>query len=118
MGSLDSRLDAPFLFSWRGHYLQPDKFLDREGVINAAKKKGYRISDKPIDAVRSLRLDIEIAEQLKEQKARLKRAAKATPLVMSGVTHQGVTEALRALVKIIDGAREEAEAPREAAWGP
>jgi hypothetical protein len=68
MGSLDSRLDAPFLFSWRGHYLQPDKFLDREGVINAAKKKGYRISDKPIDAVRSLRLDIEIAEQLKEQK--------------------------------------------------
>ena len=57
-------------------------------------------------------------DQLKEQKARLKRAAKTTPLVMSGATHQGVPEALRALVKVIDGAREEAEAPHEAAWEP
>jgi len=71
MGNLDDRLNAPFLFNWRGHYLQPDKFLDREGIINAAKKRGYRIAEKPIDAVRSLRLDIEIREQLKDGKDRL-----------------------------------------------
>jgi GTP-binding protein len=60
-----------------------------------------------------------LPEQLKEQTARLKRAAKKTPLVISGVSHQGVPEALRALVRVIDGAREAAEAPREAAaWGP
>jgi hypothetical protein len=69
MGDLQTRLDAPFLFNWRGHYLQPDKFLDREGIINAAKKKGYRIAEKPIDGVRSLRLDIEIREQLKDGQA-------------------------------------------------
>src|ERR1700680_3337494 len=40
-------------------------------------------------------------EQIKQQTARLKRAAKKTPLVISGVSGQGVTEALRALVRVI-----------------
>src|SRR5246127_746022 len=43
-------------------------------------------------------------EQLKQQTARLKRAAKKAPLVISGATGQGDTDALRALVKVIDRA--------------
>jgi GTP-binding protein len=40
-------------------------------------------------------------DELKKQKDRLKRAAKKTPLLMSGVTGEGVKEALRALVEVI-----------------
>jgi GTP-binding protein len=78
---------------------------------------GHGLADKP-EVVALNKADALTPDQLKEQKARLKRAAKATPLVISGATHQGVPEALRALVKVIDGAREGVEAPREAAWGP
>ena len=78
---------------------------------------GHGLADKP-EVVALNKADALLPDQLKEQKARLKRAAKTTPLVMSGATHQGVPEALRALVKVIDGAREEAEAPHEAAWEP
>jgi GTP-binding protein len=56
-------------------------------------------------------------EQLKQQTARLKRAAKKTPLVISGATGQGVTDALRALVKVIDQSSEH-ERPPAAAWHP
>ena len=38
---------------------------------------------------------------MKKQKDRLKRAAKKTPLLISGVTGEGVPEALRALVEVI-----------------
>ena len=51
-------------------------------------------------------------EQFKQQIARLKRAAKKTPLVISGVSGQGVTEALRALVKVIDQSSEHEAARR------
>src|SRR6202162_2272917 len=79
---------------------------------------GHGLADKP-EIVALNKADALLPEQLKEQKGRLQRAAKTTPLVISGVSHQGVPEALRALVRVIDGAREEAEAPREAAaWGP
>ncbi len=44
-------------------------------------------------------------EQLKQQVARLKRAAKRTPLVISAATRNGVPDALRALLAIIEGAR-------------
>jgi GTP-binding protein len=56
-------------------------------------------------------------EQLKQQTARLKRAAKKTPLVISGVTGRGVTDALRALAKVIDQSSEPKQAA-EAAWHP
>ena len=45
-------------------------------------------------------------EDLKEQKERLRRAARKTPLVMSAATGDGVVQALRALLAIIDGASE------------
>ena len=78
---------------------------------------GHGLADKP-EVVALNKADALPPDQLKEQKARLKRAAKTTPLVISGATHQGVPEALRALVKVIASAREEAEAPHEAAWEP
>src|SRR6266576_4054259 len=78
---------------------------------------GHGLADKP-EVVALNKADALLPDQLKEQKARLKRAAKATPFVISGATHQGVPAALRALVKVIDGAREAAEAPRETAWRP
>ncbi len=43
-------------------------------------------------------------EDLKQQKARLQRAAKQTPLVLSAATGKGVPEALRALRDAIDAA--------------
>ena len=60
-------------------------------------------------------------EQIKEQAARLKRAAKKTPLLLSAASGAGVPEAKRALLEIIDegggttAARRRAEAP---AWQP
>ena len=44
-------------------------------------------------------------DTLKDQLARLKRAAKKTPLVLSSASGAGVPEALRALLKVIDAAR-------------
>ena len=41
------------------------------------------------------------ADELKKQIDRLKRAAKKTPLLISGVTGEGVPEVLRALVEVI-----------------
>ena len=43
-------------------------------------------------------------EQLKQQVGRLKRAAKTTPLIVSGATAQGVPEVIRALQAAIDRA--------------
>ncbi|MBX9711189.1 MAG: GTPase ObgE [Xanthobacteraceae bacterium] len=47
------------------------------------------------------KIDAVTPEQLKEQKARLKRAAKQTPMLLSGITGQGVPEVLRTLVEVI-----------------
>src|SRR6202007_432650 len=59
---------------------------------------GHGLADKP-EIVALNKADALTPEQLKQQTARLKRAAKKTPLVISGVSRQGVPEALRALVK-------------------
>src|SRR5512136_1793130 len=77
---------------------------------------GHELVDKP-EIVALNKADALTPEQLKQQTARLKRAAKKTPLVISGVTGQGVTDALRALVKVIDQSSEH-ERPAEAAWHP
>jgi len=49
--------------------------------------------------------------------ARLKRAAKKTPLVISAATGDGVREVLRALLEAVDDNRAHDEAPRAAAQG-
>jgi GTP-binding protein len=48
-------------------------------------------------------------EDLKQQKARLQRAAKQTPLVISAATGKGVPEALRTLRNVIDAAADRGE---------
>jgi len=47
------------------------------------------------------KIDAVTAEDLKKQRDRLKRAAKKTPLLVSGVTGEGVQDVLRALVEVI-----------------
>jgi GTP-binding protein len=69
------------------------------------------LADK-IEIVALNKIDAVTPEHLKGQKARLKRAAKKTPLLLSGVTHEGVPEALRALVALIDEAPVSAKAKR------
>jgi GTP-binding protein len=54
-----------------------------------------------IEIVALNKIDAVSAEDLKKQRDRLKRAAKKTPLLVSGVTGDGVPEALRALVEVI-----------------
>jgi GTP-binding protein len=78
---------------------------------------GHGLDDKP-EIVALNKADALTPEQVKEQVARLKRAAKKTPLVISAAARQGTTEALRALAQVIDKARAAEEPPREAAWRP
>src|SRR5213078_2781127 len=54
------------------------------------------LADK-VELVALNKIDAVTPDQLKKQKDRLKRAAKKTPLLLSGVTGQGVRDALHAL---------------------
>jgi GTP-binding protein len=75
---------------------------------------GAELAEKP-EVVGLNKADSLTPEQLKAQVAKLKRAAGRTPLILSGVTGEGVPEVLRALIKVIDEARQpETEAAREA----
>src|SRR5690349_6461044 len=65
---------------------------------------GHGLSEKP-EIVALSKADALTPEQLKQQFARLKRACKKTPLVLSAQSGQGVGDALRALLGIIDRAR-------------
>ncbi|MBI5132571.1 MAG: GTPase ObgE [Rhodopseudomonas palustris] len=58
------------------------------------------LADK-IEIVALNKIDAVEPDELKKQRDRLKRAAKKKPLLMSGVTGQGVPEALRALAAVI-----------------
>jgi len=77
---------------------------------------GNGLAEKP-EIVALNKADALTPDQLKQQTARLKRAARKTPLVISGATGQGVTDALRALAKVIDQSSER-EQPTAAAWHP
>jgi len=83
------------------------------------KAYGQGLGEKP-EVVALNKADALTPELLKEQIARLKRAAKKTPLVVSGVSRAGVPELLRALLQVIDGARAAASPqPAEAqGWHP
>src|SRR3954451_13024226 len=54
-----------------------------------------------VEIVALNKIDAVLPDDLKKQKDRLKRAAKKTPLLISGVTGEGVREALRALAEVI-----------------
>jgi GTPase len=77
---------------------------------------GEGLADKP-EIVALNKTDALTPDELKQQVARLKRAARKTPLVISAATGEGVPAALRALLKVIDGARPAAEQPAaEPVW--
>ena len=64
---------------------------------------GGQLTDK-VEIVALNKIDAVDADELKKQKDRLKRAAKSTPLLMSGATGDGVKEALRRLAEVISEA--------------
>jgi GTPase len=80
---------------------------------------GHELADKP-EIVALNKSDAMTSDEIKQQAARLKRAAKKTPLVVSGATGEGVLLVLRALLTVIDEARVAAsERPLEVAgWQP
>ena len=80
---------------------------------------GHGLEDKT-EIVALSKIDAVTPEILKEQKAKLKRAAKKEPLLVSAASNKGVTEILRALAVIIDYNRNgDAEvSAEEKAWHP
>ena len=92
---------------------------DYKTVRHELAAYGHGLADKP-EIVALSKADALDEATLKEQAARLKRAAKKTPLVLSSASGQGVEEALRALLKVVDAARiEQATQPAETAeWRP
>ena len=79
---------------------------------------GNGLADKP-EIVALNKADALSDDEIKQQLARLKRAAKKTPLVISGVSGKGVPEALRALFNVIEEARRRiAEPATTEAWHP
>jgi GTP-binding protein len=80
---------------------------------------GRDLADKP-EIVALTKADAMTPEQIKTQTAKLKKAAKKTPMVLSSQSGRGVPEALRALLKVIDEAhaRGKESHAREAAWQP
>ena len=80
---------------------------------------GHGLTEKP-EIVALTKVDALTPDVIKSQTAKLKKAAKKTPLTLSSQSRQGVQEALRALWKFINAAREEADTGqlKETAWQP
>jgi GTP-binding protein len=80
---------------------------------------GENLANKP-EIVALNKADALTPEQLKQQVARLKRAAKTTPLVISTATGEGLQNALRALLAIVRKAQSAGRNHSEpqAAWRP
>ena len=80
---------------------------------------GHGLADKP-DIVALNKADALSAGEIKKQAARLRRAAKGSPLIISAVSGQGVLEVLRALMAVIENARGNKAEPKTetATWQP
>ena len=77
---------------------------------------GEGLAEKP-EIVALSKCDALAEDEIKAQIKALKKAAKKTPLVISAATREGVPATLRALLGVIDGAREvDVTAHSEAAW--
>ncbi len=77
-------------------------------VRNELLAYGHGLAEKR-EIVALNKADALTPEDLKQQKARLQRAAKQTPLVISAATGKGAPEALRALRNVIDAAEDRGE---------
>ena len=79
---------------------------------------GHGLAEKP-EVVALSKVDALDEATLKEQVARLKRAAKRTPIVLSSASGQGVQEALRAVMRVIEEERgAEAQPQPTEEWHP
>jgi GTPase len=79
---------------------------------------GHDLADKP-EIVALSKADALDEDTLKEQLARLKRACKKTPYVISAASGQGVQEVLQALLSVIDEAKvEEKAVETQEEWRP
>ena len=81
---------------------------------------GHGLEDK-VEVIALSKADAVTPEILKEQKARLKRAAKQEPMILSAASGQGVEAVLRALLGYIDEARDiekKENSPLEETWHP
>jgi GTP-binding protein len=80
---------------------------------------GQGLTDKP-EIVALSKADALTPEAIKTQTAKLKKACKKTPLILSSASGQGVKDVLRALFKVIDTDRDDtgARAAKEEAWRP
>jgi GTP-binding protein len=74
---------------------------------------GHGLTDKP-EIVALSKSDAMTKEAIKTQSAKLKKACRKTPLVLSAQSGDGVRDALRALMKVIEQARDPAGTPVEA----
>ena len=99
-----------------------DVAADYKTVRTELAAYGHGLVEKT-EIVALSKTDAMTPEDIKAKLAKLKRAAKKTPLALSAASRAGVPEVLRALRGIIDDAREASgEQPREddiaAAWRP
>jgi GTP-binding protein len=79
---------------------------------------GAGLGEKP-EIVALSKIDAVDAEVLKAQTDRLKRAAKRKPLLVSAASGAGVTEALRAVLSVMDEAKaSEGQVQPAPAWAP
>jgi len=83
-------------------------------VCGELEAYGQGLADKP-EIVALSKVDAMTPEAIKAQTAKLKKACRKTPLLLSSASGQGVQETLRALLKVIDAAREETSSEASAA---
>ncbi|MGC1696858.1 MAG: GTPase ObgE [Pseudolabrys sp.] len=96
-----------------------DAGADYKTVRTELEAYGHGLTGKP-EIVALTKVDALTPKAIKAQAAKLKKACKKTPLLLSSASRQGVQDVLRALWKFIGQAREGAEEtkPKEAAWQP
>jgi GTP-binding protein len=96
-----------------------DAGADYKTVRTELKAYGQGLAEKP-EIVVLTKIDSLTPEAIKAQTAKLKKACKKTPMLMSSASRQGVPEVLRALWKYIAADRVDATVPDalEEAWRP
>jgi GTP-binding protein len=96
-----------------------DAGADYQTVRTELEAYGQGLTDKP-EIVALTKVDSLTPEAIKAQAAKLKKACKKTPLLLSSASQQGVKEVLRALWKVIATDREDSgvSKAKEEAWQP
>src|SRR5947199_1309460 len=90
---------------------------DYKTVRHELEAYGNGLTDKP-EIVALSKADALSPEQLKEQVARLKRAAKKTPLVVSGVSRTNITDTLRTLLRVVEKQDKRGIELQKERWSP